>query len=267
MNNNFKYFLSLFLLVSVVDLSVATNQVPIINIGSDSDRDRLFQVETTIDSQGKLLYQIQQQLSDTQRDIDALRGKIQENQHRLIQVIDRQKDLYIQLELLITDKSKVKTNTNNSNSYYTVTTSKPLNEKVEYDKVVALAIKSKSKQQIIQAINSFHNFIKTYPKSDYQSNVNYWLGQLSYNQENKDDAAFYFATVVKKHPNSLKAAESLYKIGLLMQDKGRNDKAYIIYQEVIKAYPGSPSAQLAQKKLANHLNCFSKKNCTFNKNK
>ncbi|MFS1562861.1 MAG: tol-pal system protein YbgF [Candidatus Arsenophonus phytopathogenicus] len=249
MNSNFRHlYLSLSLLVGVAAPVVATAQAPIINVGSGSTSDRLMQIETAVNSQGQLLYQIQQQLSDAQRDIDTLRGQIQENQYQLSQVIERQKDLYTQLDSLTTGANKVKASTDSSNN--AVVTAKPANEKAEYDAAVALAIKSKSKQQITQAISSFQHFIKTYPKSNYQPNANYWLGQLNYNQGNKDDAAFYFATVVKNYPNSAKGAESLYKVGLLMQEKGQNDKARVVYQQVIKAYHSSPSAKLAEKKLA-----------------
>lgn len=251
MNSNFRHlYLTLSLLVGVAAPVVATAQAPIINVGSGSTSDRLLQIETAVNSQGQLLYQIQQQLSDAQWDIDTLRGQIQENQYQLSQVIERQKDLYMQLGSLTTGSNKVKANTDSNNSSNAVATAKPANEKADYDMAVALAIKSKSKQQIAQAISSFQHFIKTYPKSNLQPNANYWLGQLNYNQGNKDDAAFYFATVVKNYPNSPKGAESLYKVGLLMQEKGQNDKARVVYQQVIKAYPGSPSAQLAEKKLA-----------------
>ncbi|MDR5614225.1 MULTISPECIES: tol-pal system protein YbgF [unclassified Arsenophonus] len=249
MNSNFRHlYLSLSLLVGVAAPVVATAQAPIINVGSGSTSDRLMQIETAVNSQGQLLYKIQQQLSDAQRDIDTLRGQIQENQYQLSQVIERQKDLYTQLDSLTTGANKVKASIDSSNN--AVVTAKPANEKAEYDAAVALAIKSKSKLQIAQAISSFQHFIKTYPKSNYQPNANYWLGQLNYNQGNKDDAAFYFATVVKNYPNSAKGAESLYKVGLLMQEKGQNDKARVVYQQVIKAYPSSPSAKLAEKKLA-----------------
>lgn len=251
MNSNFRHlYLSLSLLVGVAAPVVATAQAPIINVGSGSTSDRLMQIETAVNSQGQLLYQIQQQLLDAQRDIDKLRGQIQENQYQLSQVIERQKDLYTQLDSLTTGANKVKASTDSSNSNNAVVTAKPANEKAEYDTAVALAIKSKSKQHIAHAISSFQHFIKTYPKSNYQPNANYWLGQLNYNQGNKDDAAFYFATVVKNYPNSAKGAESLYKVGLLMQEKGQNDKARVVYQQVIKAYPSSPSAKLAEKKLA-----------------
>lgn len=43
------------------------------------------------------LTQLQQQLSDNQSDIDSLRGQIQENQYQLNQVMERQKQIMLQL--------------------------------------------------------------------------------------------------------------------------------------------------------------------------
>ncbi|MFP3014680.1 MAG: tol-pal system protein YbgF [Arsenophonus sp.] len=250
MNSNFRLiYFSLFLLIGMLVQTVAADKAPIINVSQSSTSDRIIQIEKAVNFRGKLLYQIQQQLSNIQLEIDLLRGQIQENQHQLSKIIVQQKELYTQFNSFEITSNKLKINTKNDNINNTISYVKPTNEKAEYNIAVAIAIKSRSKQQIAQAIIFFQNFIKTYPKSNYQPNVNYWLGQLNYNQGNKDDAAFYFATVVKNYPNSPKGAESLYKIGLLMQEKGKNDKARIIYQQVIKAYPGSPSAKLAQKKL------------------
>lgn len=92
MNSNFRrVVVGLSLLVGVAVNGTATARAPIINVGSGSNSDRLSQIETAVNSQGQLLYQIQQQLSDSQRDIDMLRGQIQENQYKLNQLVENQK--------------------------------------------------------------------------------------------------------------------------------------------------------------------------------
>lgn len=252
MKSNIKYFyISQLLLISFAAFATAASskEEAMFTTRLNTSSDRFSQIETTVDSQGQLLYQIQQQLSEFQSDIDILRGQIQENQHELNQIVKLQKDLHIQLNSLTNSLDKAKVNINNTHINHIDVTKKVTNEKFDYDAAVTLALKSKSKQQILQAINSFWHFIKIYPESNYQPNANYWLGQLSYNQGNKDDAAFYFATVVKNYPNSSKVAECLYKVGLLMQEKGQNDKAYVVYKQVINTYQNSPIAELAKKKL------------------
>lgn len=259
MNSNFRHLLvGLSLLVGVAAPWAAIAQAPINNVGSGSPGDRLSQLETAVSSQGQILYQIQQQLADNQRDIDMLRGQIQESEYKLNQVIERQKDLYMQLDNAgggnsansgdVPDTSSA--NTSSSSNTPAAAANTGGNEKDDYNAAVKLAMESKSKAQIDDAIGALQGFVKAYPKSGYQSNANYWLGQLNYNKGSKDDAAFYFATVVKQYPKSQKSSEALYKVGLIMQDKGQKDKAKAVYQQVLKQYPNSAGSKLAEKKLS-----------------
>lgn len=256
MNSNFRHLLvGLSLLVGVATPWVATAQAPIINVGSGSSGDRLSQLETAVNSQGQILYQIQQQLADNQRDIDTLRGQIQESEYKLNQVVERQKDLYMQLDQAgggstASPDSAAASDPSSSPDTPAAPAASGGGEKEDYNAAVALAMNSKSKAQIDEAIGALQSFIKSYPKSSYQSNANYWLGQLNYNKGSKDDAAFYFATVVKEYPKSQKSSEALYKVGLIMQDKGQKDKAKAVYQQVLKQYPNSSGAKLAEKKLS-----------------
>lgn len=99
MNSNFRrHLLSLSLLVGVAVPWAATAQAPISNVGSGSVEDRVTSLERISNAQGQLLNQLQQQLSDNQRDIDSLRGQIQESQYQLNQVVERQKQIYQQMD-------------------------------------------------------------------------------------------------------------------------------------------------------------------------
>lgn len=101
MNSNFRrHLLSLSLLVGVAAPWAATAQAPISNVGSGSVEDRVTSLERISNAQGQLLNQLQQQLSDNQRDIDSLRGQIQESQYQLNQVVERQKQIYQQMDSL-----------------------------------------------------------------------------------------------------------------------------------------------------------------------
>ncbi|WP_036774413.1 cell division protein CpoB [Photorhabdus australis] len=253
MNSNFRHhFLGLSLLVGVAVPWAAIAQAPISNVGSGSTDERLTQLERISNAHSQLLTQLQQQLADSQRDIDTLRGQIQENQYQLNQIIERQKDIYQQLEGATGSSDSKPTatalssTTNNSGNQESSSVSTG-SEKGDYDAAVHLAVNTK---EYDKAIVSFQRFVKNYPKSSYIPNANYWLGQLNYNKGKKDEAAYYFATVVKEYPKSQKSGESLYKVGLIMQDKGQKDKARSVYQQVMKQYPGSNAAKLAEKKLS-----------------
>ncbi|ECG1191416.1 cell division protein CpoB [Salmonella bongori] len=259
MSSNFRhYLLSLSLLVGIAAPWAAFAQAPISSVGSGSVEDRVTQLERISNAHSQLLTQLQQQLSDNQSDIDSLRGQIQENQYQLNQVIERQKQILLQLGNL--NNSGAAQTTDGAQSGATpaatpapeagaATSGTPVqtgDANTDYNAAIAL-VQDNSRQD--EAIVAFQNFIKKYPDSTYQPNANYWLGQLNYNKGKKDDAAYYFASVVKNYPKSPKAADAMYKVGVIMQDKGDTAKAKAVYQQVISKYPGTDGAKQAQKRL------------------
>jgi len=270
MSGNFRrYLLSLSLLVGVAVPWAVTAQAPISNVGSGSVEDRVTQLERITNAHAQLLTQLQQQIADNQRDIDALRGQIQESQYQLSQIVDRQKQMYQQLDQLSSGKggqgqqdSQNAASTDNTATASTNTgggqdaapaAAAPAvgaatgDANTDYNAAVSLVLE---KKEYDQGILAFQNFVKRYPDSTYQPNANYWLGQLNYNKGKKDDAAYYFALVVKSYPKSPKSSEALFKVGVIMQEKGQTDKAKAVYQQVIKLYPHTDSAKQAQKRLA-----------------
>lgn len=238
MNNNFRsYLLNLSLLVGVTaPPCTAIVQAPINNVCSESVVYLVAQLERISNAHSQLLTQLQQQISDNQRDIDLLRGQIQESKHLLSQLVERQKHIYQEINNLSGKELTAKTGTDGSSDDYT-----------EYNEATALVLK---KKEYHQAISAFQSFVKRYPDSIYQPNANYWLGQLNYHQGKKNDALYYFAFVAKTYPKSHKAPEALLKVGMIMQEKGQKDKARAVYEQVRKLYPSDEAAKQAQKRLS-----------------
>ncbi|CQD36266.1 cell division protein CpoB [Yersinia mollaretii] len=267
MNSNFRrHLVGLSLLVGVAVPWAATAQAPISNVGSGSVEDRVTQLERISNAHSQLLTQLQQQLSDSQRDVDSLRGQIQENQYQLNQIVERQKQIYQQMDSLsggqgastaapaadaAASANAAAGSSDTASAGAAATTAAPAastgDENSDYNAAVSLALE---KKQYDQAITAFQGFVKQYPKSTYQPNANYWLGQLYYNKGKKDDAAYYYAVVVKNYPKSPKSSEAMFKVGVIMQDKGQSDKAKAVYQQVIKQYPNTDAAKQAQKRLS-----------------
>jgi len=262
MSSNFRHhLLGLSLLVGVAVPWAATAQAPISNVGSGSIDDRVTSLERFSNAHSQLLTQLQQQLSDSQRDIDSLRGQIQENQYQLSQLVDRQKQISQQMDSLSSQGS------GNANAAASgaaagasagaagdASTPAPSqapastgDENTDYYAAVALALE---KKQYVQAISAFQACIKQYPKSTYLPNANYWLGQLYYNKGKKDDAAYFYAVVVKSYPKSPKSSDAMYKVGVIMQEKGQADKAKAVFSQVVKQYPNTDAAKQAQKRLS-----------------
>ncbi|RJT20572.1 cell division protein CpoB [Buttiauxella izardii] len=260
MNSNLRHhLLSLSLLVGIAAPWAATAQAPISSVGSGSVEDRVTQLERISNAHSQLLTQLQQQLSDNQNDIDSLRGQIQESQYQLNQVVERQKQILLQIDSLgsgaaagqaggTTDQGAAAAAAPDAGAS-AATPAAPVqggDANSDYNAAIAM-VQDKSRQD--EAIAAFQSFIKKYPDSTYQPNANYWLGQLNYNKGKKDDAAFYFASVVKNYPKSPKAPDAMFKVGVIMQDKGDTAKAKAVYQQVIKQFPNTEGAKQAQKRL------------------
>lgn len=250
------HLLSLSLLVGIAAPWAAFAQAPISSVGSGSVDDRVTQLERISNAHSQLLTQLQQQLSDSQNDIDTLRGQIQESQYQLNQVVERQKSIMLQIDSLGNGNPSASTSSNPASTAATPEQNAAAapaaavqgnDANSDYNAAIAL-MRDNARQD--QAIAAFQQFIKTYPNSTYLPNANYWLGQLNYNKGKKDDATFYFASVVKNYPKSPKASDAMLKVGIIMQDKGDTAKAKAVYQQVVKQYPGSDGAKQAQKRLA-----------------
>ncbi|AZI50343.1 MULTISPECIES: cell division protein CpoB [Pantoea] len=261
MVSNFRHhLLSLSLLIGVAAPWAANAQASISSVGSGSVEDRVTTLERISNAQAQLMQQLQQQMSDNQRDIDALRGQIQQNTYQLNQVVERQKQLYQQIDSLSSASTSGGQQAAGSSAAADTgaaataggaasTDSAPAqtgDANSDYNAAVALILE---KKQYDQAISALQAWVKRYPDSTYQPNANYWLGQLNYNKGKKDDAAYYYATVVKNYPKSPKAAEALLKVGVIMQEKKDTAKAKAVFQQVIKLYPDTESAKQAQKRL------------------
>ncbi|WP_223564147.1 cell division protein CpoB [Pantoea agglomerans] len=261
MVSNFRHhLLSLSLMIGVAAPWAANAQASISSVGSGSVEDRVTTLERISNAQAQLMQQLQQQMSDNQRDIDALRGQIQQNTYQLNQVVERQKQLYQQIDSLSSASTSGGQQAAGSNAAADTgaaatagaaasTDSAPAqtgDANSDYNAAVALILE---KKQYDQAISALQAWVKRYPDSTYQPNANYWLGQLNYNKGKKDDAAYYYATVVKNYPKSPKAAEALLKVGVIMQEKKDTAKAKAVFQQVIKLYPDTESAKQAQKRL------------------
>ncbi|PXV78931.1 cell division protein CpoB [Pantoea sp. PNA 03-3] len=266
MVSNFRHhLLSLSLLIGVAAPWAAHAQASISSVGSGSVEDRVTSLERISNAQAQLMQQLQQQMSDNQRDIDSLRGEIQQNTYQLNQVIERQKQIYQQIDSLSSNNSSNASQSaagagdnaaagaataGNDAGAAAAGSSAPVQSgdaNSDYNAAVALILE---KKQYDQAITALQAWVKRYPDSTYQPNANYWLGQLFYNKGKKDDAAYYYATVVKQYPKSPKAAEALFKVGVIMQEKNDTAKAKAVYQQVIKLYPNTESAKQAQKRLS-----------------
>ncbi|HIF9324278.1 TPA: tol-pal system protein YbgF [Photobacterium damselae] len=236
MNSNNMRKLALGLLVGTATQLVA---VPAF---ADSQLDRL---ERMLDARNQMMLDMQRQLDQISTDVDDLRGKVERNSYDLKQMLERQRELYREVDTLSSQqaqqaKETKATNTDakeNQESY-----SSNLDENQAYEQAVNLILKEKDYQG---ATKAFNDFIATYPKSVYAPNAHYWLGQLYFAQGQMKAADEHFTAVVAAKDSS-KRADALLKLGAIAQKANDNAKATQYYQQVVKEFPSSTTATQAQ---------------------
>lgn len=254
MNNKCRYYacsLSFFIYIS--PLWIVDSKAVIKPVDLSTTEDRIVFLERLGKAHCQVLHAIQKQLIDNQDDINVLLGKIETNQYKLNKVVRENKIIRKQIDKLIQSSMAVKEVKQKleAHKFYVASIDSSesdsfRNGEIDYHAAIALILE---KKQYSQAMASLQSFIKKYPKSMYQSNAYYWLGQLFYIKGKKDDAAYYFSSVVKNYKRSEKVPDAMYKVGVIMQEKGLTKKANAVFHEVLKKYPRSAAASLVKNRI------------------
>lgn len=245
-------------LLSVVLLAAASNTfaapapVTDVSVGraSLSVQERLEELERKLDARNRSQVAIQRQLDEIQQEVNELRGVTELHSHQLSQVIERQRELYQELERRVTEALAV-TQTPSVNTAVDLAAtgsenySDNLSENQWYDKAVNLVLKDK---RYDQAIAEFQQFNRQFPQSSYAPNAHYWLGQLLYTKGELAQAQTEFEQVTQFQQSS-KRGDAILKLALIASKQGDDAKAKQLYQRVITEYPDTSLAQLAQSRL------------------
>ncbi len=241
--------------------ALAVAKAPVIDVNANSiDTSALTEQLTTLsrklDSRNKAQVNIQRQLDVLQTEVNELRGVTELHTHQLSQVLERQRELYKEIDrrvnevlestskaaIVATTANAIDNTTNNTSGY-----SDNLTENEAYDRALNLVLKDKRYQQ---AILEFKAFNKSFPKSSYAPNAHYWLGQLLFNQGELVQANQEFLIVVDNHKESTKRPDAQLKLAMVAQKQKDTKKAIALYQQLLKEYPESTAAKLAKPRLA-----------------
>ncbi len=103
--------------------------------------------------------------------------------------------------------------------------------------------------QLDQARQGFLKLIKSFPKSGYADNAQFWIGESYYRENWYERAILEYQTVVEKYPKGNKVPAAMHKQGLAFLKIGDKSNARIIFDELVKKYPKSNEAKLAADKL------------------
>jgi tol-pal system protein YbgF len=232
-------------LLGLFGTAVFAVPAPVTDVTAPSSNQRLDDVERLLKARTAAQHRQQQQLDILQDEVNQLRGAVEVQNHQLEKVLQRQRELYLEIDKRMESLAAAPTNV-------TPAVVEPPaqvlsgNENEAYDKAVNLILKDKLYDQ---AIPEFRAFLQNYPQSSYVPNARYWLGQLLFNKQDWAGAGQQFSALVSQYPDSSKRADAMLKLGVTEQERSNTARAKQLWQQLISEYPDSSSSKLAARRL------------------
>lgn len=240
-------------------------QAPVVEVsaqhsGLGSLTERLRNLEQKLNSRNRVQVNVQSQLDMLQSEVNELRGITELHTHQLSQVLERQRELYQELDRRVAEALKPENkaplstsvmNTNNAGQSTNQGYSNNVTENEAYDHALNMVLKEAKYEQ---AIPEFRAFNKNYPNSTYAPNAHYWLGQLLFNKGELAESQQEFSTVVDNYKDSNKRPDAMLKLAMVSQKQNNTENAINLYRQLLKEYPNSTSAKLAKPRLNSLVN-------------
>ncbi|WP_154222778.1 tol-pal system protein YbgF [Marinicella rhabdoformis] len=251
-----------------------------------SIQERLSKLEQQSGGSGNaadLVYQIQQ----LQQQLAQMQGTIEEQNHQINQLKERQKVLYVDMDSRIThieeamggkpkneltEDSAINDDSNQATTQ-AVTIAAPVirptvdaqvnTQTLNNSNVTATSepVETAAKTQYLAAFNElkagrsnessrlFEDFIQAHPNTDLTDNAYYWLGESYYVSRNYPLALAAFQNLEQKFPLSSKLADALLKIGYTYHELEDYAQAQTALEKVVDSFPNQPVARMAEKRL------------------
>jgi len=239
---------------------LAAKPAPVVDISqqgslnsSSSLSEQLQSLERKLDARNKAQVMVQQQLNELQNELNGLRGVTELHTHQLSQVLERQRELYQELDrrvsqALTSTPTPIDTPTYNASNVNDVVYTSDESENEAYDRAVNLVLKERRYEE---AIPEFKAFNLKFPNSVYSANAHYWLGQLLFNKNDLAAAKSEFEMVYTKFKDSPKISDSMLKLSIVEEKLNNTTAAKRLLNELIAKYPTSSAAKLAKPRLSN----------------
>jgi len=205
------------------------------------------------------------QMQQLQEQVRQQQGRIEELQHQLQQLEDKNKAQYVDLDSRIgrleggnaggaagaaptTSAAAPATSSSAAAGNPTQgqgSNADPASVQAAYD----VAFKALRGGDYAAASRDFRSFVQQYPNESLTPNAYYWLGESYYVTMNYPVALEAFQQLLKQFPQSEKAPDALLKVGYSQYELKQVDAAKATLTEVGAKYPGTNAANLAKERL------------------
>lgn len=230
---------------------------------------RLERIERLLESQS--LGQLLLQLEALQREVQELRGEVEQQGHLLEQLRQRQRDLYLDTDrrLLQLERAQqeapgfptVSPPGGEAGAASGATPDAPRGEadgaagQQQAARAPATSASAGTEQEAYQAafdllrelryeqaVEAFGAFLQQYPRGRYAHMAQYWIAEAHYAQRRFPQAVEQYQALLKNYPNSPKVPEALLKIGYSHYELGQAEQAREVVQSLVQRHPGTTEA-------------------------
>lgn len=237
-NNGRRTAVALVLLLSAAGSAAAEGDI----------ESRVQRLERLLDSQS--LVEMVTRLEQLQREVQQLRGQVEEQNHVIEGLKRRQRELYLDVDRRLSQMEREGPAPAAPGSAPADAgapsgdggASAPAEERQAYQNAFDLL----RELQYAKAIDAFGKFLSDYPDGRYAQIAQYWLGEANYAQRKFKAAITEYRKLLDNYPNSPKLAEAMLKIGYSYSELGNRDAAAKVLNELMARYPGTTEAGQAR---------------------
>lgn len=103
--------------------------------------------------------------------------------------------------------------------------------------------------QADQAIQQFHDYLRSNPKSDLSDNAQYWIGEAYYSKGDYNRAIIELNEVLLKYPQGDQVPGALLALATSFSNSGDPIDAKLILQKLVTDHPKSEEAEVGRQQL------------------
>lgn len=231
---------------------------------SMSLKQRLERVERLVSSD--VLIEQAQQNEMLREEITTMREQLEQQQHELDTLKQRQRSLYVDMDRRLTNveagavnvrsspvpppNTSVSSNVPAPAVRVTSSTAGATGNQDAAKQAYGSAFNLLKEGRYAQSIEAFTVFLKDHAGSQYVDNAQYWLAEANYVSREYKTALSEFQKLIASHPDSTKIPGARLKIGYVYYELKNWSAAKEALDQVTKLYPDTTVAKKAVERLA-----------------
>ena len=213
---------------------------------------RINKLEKQLETARRPQAELQAEIVTIRQELSALRGRVEENSHRLGQAPQVSLAQKAETEELAKRLDRLEQHLDIKPGSAAKPADRPAAKPAPPRALTAqdiynLGHKLRKKGSLEAAKKKFEEVIKKKPKASLAANAQYWIGDILYSQKRYEESILAFNQVIKRYPKSGKVPSALLKQGMAFRALGDKRTAKIVFNRLIKSYPKSNQAKTARK--------------------